>query len=782
MRHSFLLALFAASSLPLAAQEPTDTTREVTVGATGAEADGRGGRPVRRDSVTSEHIATAFRSATARDLLLSARTARLEQDSTLVAYDARALRRISAGLAFRRIGRDRLLFRHEASGRVRWNADHGAWVDVTGSRTVLPMLPRGNVRVNMDDDQVAVPYYPGREELLVGGQRLRQEVDEEGFVHPIALGSEAYYHYALGDSAIFTLPNGDRIRILELRVQARRPQWNLLVGSFWFDTRTSQLVRAVYRPSIPLDIVMLAERDGDDDIPRWLRPMVATVHAVTIEYGLHRSEEGRTYWLPRLKSATGEAQVSFMRLPFSVEESFRYASVNSTDPFPELPAVAVADTAATDTTDTTDTTVAESADADTTADGRRGRRARGAPTVFDDGDATVRVSTRRETGLRVYSRVPKDSTALMTSPDLPPSPYDSGEELFGVAERDALIDQLGFGLQARWGPQLPNVYYGLERGMIRYNRVEGLSAGVGADMQLGNGLTLDGNVRLGVADLEPNAELFASRSDGRRTLELGVYRRLVSSGDWEEPFGFGHSLGAFLFGRDDAFYHRAWGAELRGLWRAGSPVSFRLFAEQHGVAEVETHFSLPNLISNDSFPANIVADRGTAVGMSARYLGSYGLNPRGLRTTLDVRGETGFADFEYARGALDLTFAHPVARNLHASVTAGAGSSVGELPVQRLWYLGGVHTVRGQRLGTMAGDAYWLARAELGSSFALARPTIFGDMGWAGSRSDWSRPGQPMSGAGVGVSFLDGLFRFDVSKGIRPSRGIRADLYLEGRF
>lgn len=775
MRCSLVFALLAGSTV-LSAQEPADTTRSVNVGTTGVAVTGHNdGRAARRDSVTAEHLATAFRSPTARELLLSARAARLEQDSTLVAYDARALRRISAGLGFRRIGRERLAFRHETSGRVRWNAEHGAWVDVTGSRTVLPMLPRENVRVNVDGDQVAVPYYPGREELLVGGRRLRQEVDEEEFVHPIALGSEAYYRYALGDSAIFTLPNGDRIRILELRVQARRPQWNLLVGSFWFDTRTSQLVRAAYRPSVPLDIVMLAERDGDDDIPRWLRPMIATVHAVTIEYGLHRSEEGRTYWLPRLKSATGEAQVSFMRLPFSVEESFRYASVNSTDPFPTLPTVAVTDTAATDT-------LADSVAADTSGEERRRRRARRAPNRFDDGDATVIVSTRDETGLRVYSRVPKDTSLLLSSPDLPPSPYDSGEELFGIAERDALINELGFGLQAGWGPQAPNIYYGLERGMVRYNRVEGLSAGVGADMQLGGGLVLDGNVRLGIADFEPNAELFVSRSDGRRTLELGVYRRLVSSGDWEEPFGFGHSLGAFLFGRDDAFYHRAWGGELRGLWRAGSPLSFRLFAERHGVADVETHFSLPKLISNDSFPANIVADRGTSLGMSARYLGSFGLDPRGLRTTLDVRGEAGFADFEYARGAMDLTLARPLSPHLHASITAGAGSSVGDMPVQRLWYLGGVHTVRGQPIGTMAGDAYWLGRVELGSGFVIARPTIFGDIGWAGSRSDWSRPGQPMSGAGVGVSFLDGLFRFDLSKGLRPTRGIRADLYLEARF
>ena len=41
---------------------------------------------------------------------------------------------------------------------------------------------------------------------------------------------------------------------------------------------------------------------------------------------------------------------------------------------------------------------------------------------------------------------------------------------------------------------------------------------------------------------------------------------------------------------------------------------------------------------------------------------------------------------------------------------------------------------------------------------------------------------RPMSGAGVGVSFLDGLFRFDVARGIYPLKQFRADLYLEAKF
>ena len=35
---------------------------------------------------------------------------------------------------------------------------------------------------------------------------------------------------------------------------------------------------------------------------------------------------------------------------------------------------------------------------------------------------------------------------------------------------------------------------------------------------------------------------------------------------------------------------------------------------------------------------------------------------------------------------------------------------------------------------------------------------------------------------GVGASFMDGLIRFDVARGIFPRAGFRSDLYVEARF
>ena len=113
-----------------------------------------------------------------------------------------------------------------------------------------------------------------------------------------------------------------------------------------------------------------------------------------------------------------------------------------------------------------------------------------------------------------------------------------------------------------------------------------------------------------------------------------------------------------------------------------------------------------------------------------------------------------------------------------AALTAAVGSTTGQLPSQRQWFLGGVRTVRGQAPGTAEGDAFWLARAELGTRQGVVRPVAFFDVGWAGSRRALGRV-QPLRGTGVGVGVLDGLLRMDVARGLYPLKGWRTDLYLQ---
>src|SRR5687767_12925056 len=134
-----------------------DSTRRVLADTIDNDRERR--RRARRVPVTPELEASAFRDPAARDLLMRARAARMRQDSALLAYDATAYQRLSAGLGFRAFGRDRLLFRTENASRVRWSRNSGAWVDLKGARTVLPMVKdHGEVDIH---EMSPIPYYPG---------------------------------------------------------------------------------------------------------------------------------------------------------------------------------------------------------------------------------------------------------------------------------------------------------------------------------------------------------------------------------------------------------------------------------------------------------------------------------------------------------------------------------------------------------------------------------------------------------------------------------------------
>lgn len=772
------------------AKQDKNVSVQISIGGT----TDRRGSP-KRVPVTPEHMRTAFKSPAARILLERARAARLSQDSALVSYDASAYSRVSAGMGFSKIGRDRLIFRHENATRVQWRRDVGAWIDVKGARTAIPVAPDEARKETADElndsDMTPIPYFPGQEPLisLNGGGVVKSSVDERDMVHPLAEGAEAYYTYAMGDSVTFRLPDARTIELRELKVRPREAKWNVAVGSLWFDVSTGQLVRGAYRLAVPMDIwAIVDEQDSTarDDIPIWVKPMIspmrAQVSAVAVEYGLY---QGR-FWLPRLRTAEGEAQVSFMHVPFKLEQSFKYASVNGTD---SLPPIVVAQTP-----EPPDSL--SEPDRDKWRDSVRERRRELRRAVRDSVkrglkadpgkcDSTgYRLTMRRpvqSSDLKIALRVPCDMAALEHSPELPKSIYDDGEELFGSSEKDALLKEaLKMGAQPpfSFGAVPPTLKWGLE--FVRFNRIEGLSAGALLEQSLGAGYTASLLARIGHADLEPNAELTLARSNLSTTIRGRAYHRLVSAGDWGNPLSFGSSVSALLFGRDEGFYFRATGAEIEWEHDRGALLTWRMFAERQRTAAPENSFSL-----GPRFIPNIASRTGDYAGMATRMVHTRGLDPQRLRIFTDLRVEGAVSDSAsavYGRGALDLTFTRgfgPVA----AALTMSGGSSAGELPAQRRWYLGGSYSVRGQKADTaMSGNAYWLGRLEFGGRMQAIRPIVFGDLGWVGNRDALRAVGRPMSGVGIGASVLDGLIRADLARGLYPQRRLRLDLYVDAKF
>ena len=137
----------------------------------------------------------------------------------------------------------------------------------------------------------------------------------------------------------------------------------------------------------------------------------------------------------------------------------------------------------------------------------------------------------------------------------------------------------------------------------------------------------------------------------------------------------------------------------------------------------------------------------------------------------------------YVRGLVDETVSHSIGSKLAGALTVGAGYSGGTLPVQRLFYLGGLQTVRGQTALTASGrrvldDARGDRHEQSRRSRSSASPTS----GGRARATTWRMPGRPLSGVGVGWSLLDGLVRFDLARGLYPSQQWRFDSYLEAKF
>lgn len=755
-------------------------------------ADSTKHRAPRRLPVTAADLRSAFRDDPSRDLLLKARRARLTQDSSLKSYDARVRQRLTARMAIGSRGPERIMYRQESAYRVRWQDAVGARIEVTGARVGIPVAPAeaqhdALEESLMDGGMTPIPYFPGQEAMWIGGTTVKAEVDDRTVVQPLADGAEAYYTYATGDSMSWTLPDGRRVRLREIQVRPRAPQWNLAVGSLWFDTQTGQLVRAAYRLAVPIDVwARIGDRQRDEGTgtnriatmvaKAIISPFKVEISAITIEYGLF---DGR-YWLPRARSLAGSQQLSFAHMPVVIEQAFAYDKINGPESVaaialnaPELGPLQVPDSLFGD-------------DAKRWRDSAFAAR-RTARRAFSDSlhkapcDATgQRLVARKRADIPVAVVYPCDVDKLVSSPDFDQPLYDANEQLFGAKERDALIaDALPFGAQALIKLSAlprPTFQYGLS--MTRYNRVEGFSTGVRTEQQLGAGYTASLATRIGVADREPNAELSFARSTLSRSISLTGYNRLVSANDWGNPLSFGSSVSALLFGRDEGFYYRASGAELSWTSQRFASLDWRFFGEQQRTAMQRTSYSV-----GGAFAPNIVAATGASFGAGVHWLSAHGDDPRGFRTLSDVRVEAAGGDSSYGRAAADLTVSSGLPMRLAAALTLAGGTSVGQLPPQRRWFLGGAQTIRGESPDTaQSGNAFWVSSLELARERSAYRLIVFGDLGWAGDRARMSDLVRPMSSAGVGMSMMDGLVRFDVARGFFPREQTRVSAYLNARF
>lgn len=696
----------------------------------------------------AQHPDTAtYLDPAARELVARARAARHDQAAGLLSYSALAKQRIYLGL--RALRRDRVFYHSETAARVHWHRDGRDSVEVLGAREGIPIaLPHDEVPDDIRGDAPDLLWEPSSDRLSFGN-------DSETFIHhPLGDSAAANYRFQSGDTTVITLPTGEQVSLYELKVIPRRPDPRLMAGSIWIEGRGYSMVRALFQLARPwdLDLDLNAETGGDVEghVPGFLKPIRAELKYAAIEYSLW----GGHWWVPRLQSIDGTATAgSFAAFPVRFETAYSDFVVegDSTEHLPP-PSVQL-DSATSDS-------LWKACRADST------------------GTTTCRCSKRQCHPVTVV--LPADTLGLLSSPTLPPSFVSDQTALATRADLDEilaglhLLPAVGFRRQASvralW--QAP--------GLLRYNRIEGLSLGARADLPLG-ALALDGTLRIAAATGQPDLDVGLTRRTLTLETRFGAYRRLAAVDPDAKSLGFGNSAQAILLGRDDGDYYRAAGVDVtvRPALTEAPWFEWRLYAEHQFAAPFGTGASLGHFLDRSRiFRPAIPADRADQVGSSLRLHGDLPLNEGRAELGGNVDMDLAVGTYAFGRLALTGRATAPLPGHLQGALEVAGGASDGVVPLQSHWYLGGPTTLRGYGGDAADGTAFWRARAELGFGIPGARLALFSDAGWAGVGHD-AFTAHPRVSAGVGASFLDGLFRADLARALTYTRGWRFELYTD---
>ena len=726
------------------------------------------GTPATPPVAASQDTLSAYLDPGAADLLRGARERRARVERAIDLYRVTARQRAHVGVEA--LTRDRTIYGGELAARIEWRRGQTGNVRVLGGREVSPTTERGvQLPEGIGGDAVDLAFDPDELQLSlfqfgagsIGGDE--EDDDREGVVErsgdttsveidvapidPLSAGSEAHYRFRSGDTTVVRLPDGTQLRLIQLEIIPRRSEFRLLRGTLWIDAQSHGVARSVLTTARPFDL----GRDVDEDVPgviRILGGVRATVRYVTVEYAL---VQGR-WWLPRLMAIDMQANLGFLAgVPVRFERSYSDYEVQASAAPQQAP-------------------VSVLAQRDTAA-------ARICKRDAEEAGEVCSCEWNRCRRWRV--EVPADTAALLRSPDLPPPLANEGARLITGEEVESLARVLTPSL-GRLGGLRPDLQTRIaDLRLLRYNRVEGLSIGARADVAWGP-LAIDGEARIGIADLEPNVEIGVARESLSRRMRVAGYRRLAAFDPNARVFGIGASLNALLFGRDEAEYMLTTGAELTsrpvrdGRWS----FAWRLFGEHQHAVRRNTQLTLARAWSSDPFVEVRAADDADQAGLGVSLSRDFGTDRSAARLTLGtgVEGQTGTFDFGRGQALARLTV--PSLGRFALALEGAAGTSTGQVPLQGLWYLGGPTSVRGYR-GFYAGDeAFWRARAELATALPAARLVVFGDAGWVGNRDRWTSDPLLLS-AGVGASFLDGLVRLDLARALRTPTGWRVDLYLD---
>jgi hypothetical protein len=498
-------------------------------------------------------------------------------DESILRYSARIDQRIAAAL--RTPLKDRILYRNETAVRAFWDRDYESVVQVLGTHSQYPgrsIAVREGDLDWLDDLPFDEPFEPGGDRLFFGltdddPDDLQSNADGEfWFAHPLAEGADSLYQFQSGDTITLSLPDGRRLQTIQLDVLPREADVHRITGSLWIEPESGALVRAVYRLSRQFDAIRdIPELQAEEDagsfkyVPGLFKPWTFDLTMIAVDYALWDFR----IWLPRSMRLEGEAAAGILKMPVSMDVAYRIESVTTAD-----------DAGTMETVDLTAPVGPDEGLREVHFESRADAMAFIARLLSEDGDVAYEQMSRGEPAARGRNShliVPEDRSLVATSSDLPPPIWEEAE---GFPSDDQLEEYVR-DLAKLPAPPIQGVPWSLDWGwaredLIRYNRVEGPAIGGRFDAELGGPYTLRTSGFFGFADLRPKVRLDLERSTVLRRLTLGAYHEIRPTDANGGYLGFGNSLYAFFFGRDDGEYFRTSGVDFRWAPPVGALESF----------------------------------------------------------------------------------------------------------------------------------------------------------------------------------------------------------------
>ncbi len=741
------------------------------------------GTPVRAQT----YRADAFLDPTAEALFRSAQSNWSSIDTSVVRYTALIKQRIAAGI--RTPLKDRTLYRNESAVRAFWDRDHDALIQVLGARAQHPGRDeaRENGELNwLEELTIDSPFEPGADRLLFGFTNQDDpdvydpEQSDFWIAHPLALGADTLYRYQSGDTLTLSLPDGRTLRTIQLDVLPREADPHRLSGTLWIEPQEGALVRAVFRLSRTLNVMedipevrAEAEQGEFDMVPGVLKPWTFEMNIVAIDYSLWEFR----VWLPRSMRVEGEVAVGVLKMPISFDLSYGIESVTTVDQLAEE-----------DRNPPVEERHFES---------REEAMAFLSSLLTDEDGVAYRPAgdvTRTSNGRTSRFLIPVDETILETSRHLPPPIW---EEAPGFTSEEELADMFQDLADL---PPIPmqetpwQLNWGWARhDLLRYNRVEGPAVGGRFASTFGSFMgpvEFRASGFFGFGDLEPKVRLELEHSAVKRRVGVGAYHELRATDPAGRYLDLGNSLNALLFGRDDGEYYLATGGDL--VWRSPEmdreTFRFRAYAERQNPAYRNTSFAMIRAFDDGwRFRENVAAQKAEEVGGELTLRPWWGTDPEAPQVGLELYGQAATwrtpdstATSTYGRASAILRVAFPVADpRWRVGMELGGGTTWGDAPEQRKWFLGGPSTLRGYEAGVRSGSTFGRARLEVARVYSQTiTVSAFGDAGWAGFREDFES-NDLLYAAGLGASLLDGLVRMDLSQGLTGPKRFRVDLYLD---